>query len=61
MYGLPQASILAKKLLQQCLGCHGYFEVQHIVDPLMLAYRQTVTQQALTNANTTRNVVRELT
>jgi hypothetical protein len=29
MYGLPQAGILANKLLRQCLGCHGYFEVQH--------------------------------
>jgi hypothetical protein len=29
MYGLPQAGILANKLLQQCLGRHGYFEVQH--------------------------------
>jgi hypothetical protein len=30
------------------------------VDPLMLAYGQTIAQQALTNANTTRNVVPEL-
>ena len=29
MYGLPQASILANKLLQKRLGQHGYFEVQH--------------------------------
>ncbi len=30
MYGLPQASILANKLLCQRLGQHGYFEVQHM-------------------------------
>jgi hypothetical protein len=30
MYGLPQAGILANKLLRQRLGCHGYFEVQHM-------------------------------
>jgi len=29
MYGLPQAGILANKLLQKRLGRHGYFEVQH--------------------------------
>jgi hypothetical protein len=29
MYGLPQAGILANKLLHQRLGHHGYFEVQH--------------------------------
>jgi hypothetical protein len=29
MYGLPQAIILANKLLQQRLGRHSYFEVQH--------------------------------
>jgi hypothetical protein len=29
MYGLPQAGILASKLLPQHLGGHGYFEVQH--------------------------------
>jgi hypothetical protein len=29
MYGLPQAGILANKLLQQRLGRHGNFEVQH--------------------------------
>jgi hypothetical protein len=29
MYGLPQAGILANKLLPQCLGQHGYFGVQH--------------------------------
>ena len=27
MHGLPQASILANKLLLQCLGRHGYFKV----------------------------------
>ncbi len=26
MYGLPQAGILANKLLRKCLGRHGYFE-----------------------------------
>jgi hypothetical protein len=30
MYSLPQAGILATKLLQQRLGRHGYFEVQHM-------------------------------
>jgi hypothetical protein len=30
MYGLPQAGILANKLLRQCLGWHGYFKVQHM-------------------------------
>ncbi len=30
MYGLPQAGILANKLLRQHLGRHGYFEVQHM-------------------------------
>ncbi len=34
---------------------------QGCVDPLMLVYGQTVAQQALTNTNTARNVVRELT
>jgi hypothetical protein len=29
MYGLPQASILANKLLRKRLGWHGYFEVHH--------------------------------
>ena len=29
MYGLPQAGILANKLLRKRLGRHGYFEVQH--------------------------------
>ncbi len=29
MYGLPQAGILANKLLKKCLACHGYFEVPH--------------------------------
>jgi hypothetical protein len=29
MYGLPRASIMANKLLQQRLGWHDYFEVQH--------------------------------
>jgi hypothetical protein len=29
MYGLPQAGILANKLLKTCLACHGYFEVPH--------------------------------
>jgi hypothetical protein len=29
MYGLPQAGILANKLLRKRLGQHGYFEVQH--------------------------------
>ncbi len=30
MYGLPQADILANKLLLQCLGRHGYYGVQHM-------------------------------
>jgi hypothetical protein len=30
MYSLLQAGILAKKLLRQYLGQHGYFKVQHI-------------------------------
>jgi hypothetical protein len=30
MYGLPQAGILADKLLMTCLACHGYFEVPHM-------------------------------
>ena len=29
MYGLPQAGILANKLLKQCLTKHGYYEVAH--------------------------------
>jgi hypothetical protein len=29
MYSLPQAGILANKLLKKCLACHGYFEVPH--------------------------------
>ncbi len=29
MYGLPQASILANKLLKLHLACHGYFEQPH--------------------------------
>jgi len=29
MYGLPQAGILANKLLRKLLGRHSYFEVQH--------------------------------
>jgi hypothetical protein len=29
MYGLPQAGILANKLLKKRLACHGYFEVPH--------------------------------
>ncbi len=29
MYGLPQAGILANKLLKKCLVCHGYFEQPH--------------------------------
>ena len=33
MYGLPQAGILANKLLWKCLGRHGYFEVQHTPGP----------------------------
>ncbi len=30
MYGLPQAVILANKLLKKCLACHSYFEVPHM-------------------------------
>ncbi len=30
MYGLPQASILANKLLKLRLARHGYFEQPHI-------------------------------
>jgi len=30
MYGLPQASILANKLLKKRLKPHGYYEVKHI-------------------------------
>jgi hypothetical protein len=29
MYGLPQAGILANKLLKKCLAKHGYFEQPH--------------------------------
>ncbi len=29
MYGLPQAGILANKLLKQCLNAHGYYHCQH--------------------------------
>jgi hypothetical protein len=29
MYGLPQAGILANKLLRKRLACHGYFEQPH--------------------------------
>jgi hypothetical protein len=29
MYGLPQAGILANKLLRTCLARHGYFEQPH--------------------------------
>ncbi len=29
MYGLPQAGILANRLLKQCLAKHGYYEVAH--------------------------------
>ena len=29
MYGLPQATILANKLLKECLARHGYFEQPH--------------------------------
>ncbi len=29
MYGLPQAGILANKLLKEQLACHGYFEQPH--------------------------------
>jgi hypothetical protein len=30
MYGLPQASILANKLLKFCLAHHEYFEQPHM-------------------------------
>jgi hypothetical protein len=40
----------------------GYYPIGDAgVDPLMLGYRQTVADQALINANTTRNVVQEPT
>jgi hypothetical protein len=29
MYGLPQAGILANKLLKKCLAKHGYFKQPH--------------------------------
>jgi hypothetical protein len=29
MYGLPQASILANKLLEKCLAIRGYYQCQH--------------------------------
>jgi hypothetical protein len=29
MYGLPQAGILANKLLKKCLAIHGYYEQPH--------------------------------
>jgi hypothetical protein len=29
MYGLPQAGILANKLLKKCLAIHGYYEQLH--------------------------------
>ncbi len=29
MYGLPQAGILAKKLLEEHLQKHGYYELTH--------------------------------
>ncbi len=29
MYGLPQAGILANKLLRERLACHGYFKQPH--------------------------------
>ena len=29
MYGLPQAGILANKLLKKCLAIHSYYEKQH--------------------------------
>ena len=32
MYRLPQAGILANRLLKQCLAKHGYFEVAHTPD-----------------------------
>jgi hypothetical protein len=30
VYSLPQASILANKLLKLCLACHGYFKQPHM-------------------------------
>jgi len=30
MYGLPQAGVLANKLLKECLAQHGYFEQPHM-------------------------------
>eukprot|EP00957_Ditylum_brightwellii_P167576 12757174-Ditylum_brightwellii.AAC.1 len=30
IYSLPQAGILANKLLMKCLAEHGYYPVQHI-------------------------------
>ncbi len=30
MYRLPQAGILANKLLKLCLACHGYFKQPHM-------------------------------
>ncbi len=30
MYGLPQAGILANKLLRQCLATKGYYHCQHM-------------------------------
>jgi hypothetical protein len=32
MYGLPQAGILANKLLRKRLGRYGYFEVHRTVE-----------------------------
>ncbi|KAL7476245.1 hypothetical protein ACHAW6_002118 [Cyclotella cf. meneghiniana] len=29
MYRLPQAGILANRLLKQCLAKHGYYEIAH--------------------------------
>ncbi len=29
MYGLPQAGILANKLLEKCLNAKGYYQCQH--------------------------------
>ena len=29
MYGLPQAGIIANKLLAKCLGNHGYMQTKH--------------------------------
>ena len=31
IYGLPQAGILAKHLLAQCLGNHRYYQVKHTI------------------------------